>query len=127
LTIHNLFVGLRPEAPKVVDLAVRLDEIAKDDRFVIRAIDGVDYDGLHVMCRADRSSFSKGIQKIPDLREFRAIEMDVLGQTAKLDGNYNISLSDVSEEFIEISKCLKWLFDMLHSFAETRPAPSRTP
>jgi hypothetical protein len=112
---------------KVVDLAVRLDEIAKGGRFVIRAIDGVDYNGLNVVCRADRSAFSKGIQRIPDLREFRAIEIDVLGQTAKLDRNYNVSLSDVSEEFIEISKCLKWLFDVLRSFTETRPAPPRTP
>lgn len=119
-----------PEAKnaEVVDLAVRVYEIIKAGKLVIRAIDGVAYDGVNVVCRADRPSFfSKGIQNIPDLREFRAIEMDVLGQTAKLDANYNVSITDVSEEFGDITKCLKWLFDMLQPFTETRPAAPRTP
>jgi hypothetical protein len=112
---------------QVVDLTLRLEEIAKDSRFVIRAIEGVASDGLHVVWRANRPSFFQG-QKIPDLREFHAMEMDVLGQTAKLDAKYNISLSDVSEDFIDISKCLKWLFDLLHSFTTvTNPGASRTP
>ena len=48
---------------EVVDLTLRLDAIAKDGRFVIRALEGVDHGGLHVVWRADRSSFSKGMQK----------------------------------------------------------------
>jgi hypothetical protein len=103
---------------EVVDLTLRLDEIARDGRFAIRAIEGIDFGGLHVVWRADRAAFSKGMQKIPDLKEIQTIEMGVLDQSAQLDRNYNISLTDVGEEYTEISRCLKWLFDVLHSFTQ---------
>jgi hypothetical protein len=105
---------------KVVDLIVPLDQIAKDNRFVVRAIEGVAHDGLRVAWRADRAS--PRIQNIPSLKEFHTLDIDIQGKLAKLDENYNISISDVSEEFTEVTKCLRGLFHDLHQFTTVRTA-----
>jgi len=97
---------------KVVDLAVQLDRIANNDRFVIRAIEGTASDGLRVAWRAD-DAYSFRIRNIPSLKEFHALDLDIQGKLAKLDANYNITISDVSEEFTEVTSCLRLLFNLL--------------
>jgi hypothetical protein len=100
---------------KVVDLTVQLDQIAKNDRFVIRAIEGTAPDGLRVAWRADEAS-SFRIRNTPSLKEFHTLDIDIQGKLTKLDDNYNISISDVSEEYTEVTSCLRGLFNLLHQY-----------
>jgi hypothetical protein len=104
-------------AASVVDLTLQLDLIAEDHaNFLIRSIEGSDDRGLHTILTAPFALFPKGIQQMPSMKHYDALEVDFNGHAARLDSAYNIKMADVSEETNVVTQCLLALFNTLRRF-----------
>jgi hypothetical protein len=107
-------------AASVVDLTLQLDRIAENHtNFLIRSIEGTNDHGLHTIVTAPSWSFPKGIQQIPSMKHYDALEIDADGHAARFDSAYNITLADISEEPKVVTKCLLELFNTLRGFTRT--------
>jgi hypothetical protein len=119
-TAASRYVQQEGKGASVVYLALQLTRVMQHaSQFMVRGVEWTDQNGvLHVVRAASPSFMPKGVPNTPSIKEYHAIEIDASGHWAKIDGDYNISLADVSVELPEVSKCLLTLFDKLREFTQ---------
>jgi hypothetical protein len=104
-------------ATKIVDLVLELELIIRNSgNFRIRSVEGTDSYGNQTMVTAPPSVFPNGIQQLPTIHHYQAIEIDLHGHAARLDNGYNIKLADILDKPEEIASCLTSMFNELRSF-----------
>jgi hypothetical protein len=116
-----------PNGARLVEFVVRTGAIieALSAAFPVRGVEGTNVDGFHAVLTAPSKSFPGGITGALPMKELHSVELDIKGQSTKIDGHCNIEMADVATEFHVVSSCLLVLFAALREQKLIQSRPSQ--